>query len=378
MKKVIIFQCRLPHYRTKLFDNLREECSIRGIELNLVHGQASHRELSRRDGGALPWAYKVNNQYWEIGEQQILWQPFPKVLRNADLIVLPQENRNLSSYKILLSRVYSPRKVAYWGHGRNFQSDVPAGLRERWKALLLKRVDWWFAYTEETVGILQKAGYPENRITCLDNSIDNDGFYHDLASISEKRLSDLRAEIGVEDGTKIGLFCGSLYPDKRLDYMVEAADQIHDAFPAFRLIVIGDGPSASEMRAAAVSRSWLKCVGVRKDLEKAEYFRLADISFNPGAVGVHVLDAFFAGIPMATMLDARHGPEIAYLKDGENGIVAHGNPGNYANRIINLLSDPTEYQRLCAGAREGAKRYTLKNMVDRFAAGIERCLALPK
>jgi glycosyltransferase involved in cell wall biosynthesis len=320
----------------------------------------------------------VNNRYWEFGQQQIVWQPFPKVLRNADLMVLPQENRNLSNYRILLSRVYSPRKVAYWGHGRNFQSDAPAGLRERWKALLLTRVDWWFAYTEETVDILRRAGYPEDCITCLDNSIDNDGFHRDLTSISEKRLAELRAELGVEDEAKIGLFCGSLYADKRLDYMVEAADQIHDTFPAFRLIVVGDGPSASGMRAAAASRSWLKCIGVRKDVEKAEYFKLADISFNPGAVGVHVLDAFFAGIPIATTWDARHGPEIAYLKDGKNGIITHGDPEIYAKRIINLLSDPAEYQRLCSGAREGAKRYTLKNMVDRFADGIEKCLTLPK
>ncbi|MEP6878903.1 MAG: glycosyltransferase [Nitrosospira sp.] len=64
-------------------------------------------------------------------------------------------------------------------------------------------------------------------------------------------MNELRAEIGAEDGTKIGLFCGSLYPDKRLDYMVEAADQIHAALPDFRLLIMGDGPSASEMNAAA-------------------------------------------------------------------------------------------------------------------------------
>ncbi|MEP6878902.1 MAG: hypothetical protein ABI865_08635 [Nitrosospira sp.] len=110
-------------------------------------------------------------------------------------------------------------------------------------------------------------------------------------------------------------------------------------------------------------------------MEKAEYFRLADISFNPGAVGLHVLDAFCAGIPMATTFDARHGPEIAYLKDGQNGILTWDE--NYARRIIKLLSDPAEYQRLCLGAREVAKRYTLKNMVDRFVDGIAKCLSLP-
>ena len=72
------------------------------------------------------------------------------------------------------------------------------------------------------------------------------------------------------------------------------------------------------------------------------------------------------------------GPEIAYLKDGRNGIITEGGPENYAERIIKLLSTPAEYQRLCLGAKEGAKRYTLNNMVDRFVDGIEKCLTLPK
>ena len=145
--------------------------------------------------------------------------------------------------------------------------------------------------------------------------------------------------------------------------------------PDFKLLVIGDGVGASQINAAATSRDWLKYLGVRKGLEKAAYFRLAHVVFNPGACGLHILDAFCAGIPIATTLEARHGPEIAYLKDGQNGIVTRGCPENYANQIISLLSDPTKYRYLCLGAKETALRYTLKNMVNRFASGIEKCLA---
>lgn len=87
MKKVIVFQDRLLHYRINLFQKLREKCSFRGIDLYLVHGQASRRELTRRDEGTLPWAYKVDNRYWEIGERDIVWQLFPAALKNSDLVV---------------------------------------------------------------------------------------------------------------------------------------------------------------------------------------------------------------------------------------------------------------------------------------------------
>ncbi len=377
MKKVVIFQSRLLHYRTSLFEQLRAACAGRGIELHLVHGQASRREFFRKDEGTLPWANRVHNRFWEIGGRDIVWQPFPAKHKDANLVVVMQENRILSNYSLLLSRVWSSRKVAYWGHGKNFQSDAPAGLREKWKSLLLTRVDWWFAYTEMTVNILGQAGYPETHITCLDNAIDSEGFQRDLDSISDEYLNQLREEIGTHERSRIGLFCGSLYPDKRLDYMVAAADQIHAELPDFQLLVIGDGPSASKINAAAATRPWLKCVGARKGREKAAYFRLADIVFNPGAVGLHVNDSFCAGIPMATTFEARHGPEFAYLNNGRNGIVTRGDSSNYARAIIKLLSDPEEYGRLCSGAREAALRYTLKNMVDRFADGIEKCLTAP-
>jgi glycosyltransferase involved in cell wall biosynthesis len=356
---------------------MRTACAARNIDLHLVHGQASQRELAKSDEGDLTWAHKVLNRFWEIGGRDIVWQPFPEALKDAELVVVMQENRILSNYPLQFSRLWSRRKVAYWGHGKNFQSDAPTGLREKWKDFLLSRVDWWFAYTATTVAILEHAGYPQSRITCLDNAIDNEGFLLDLASISDDVLSRLRQGIGAGDKSRIGLFCGSLYADKRLDYMVAAADQIHAALPDFRLVVIGDGPSAGELHAAAQTRPWMRCVGVRKGVEKAAYFRIADVVFNPGAVGLHVLDAFCAGVPMATTLEARHGPEFAYLKDGQNGIVTSGGADIYARRIIGLLSDSAEYRRLCAGAEESAKHYTLENMVNRFAEGIEQCLTQP-
>jgi glycosyltransferase involved in cell wall biosynthesis len=375
LKKVVIFQPRLLHYRKSLFEQLRAACAERDIELHLVHGQASRRESAKNDEATLSWAKKVHNHFWEVGERDIVWQPFPTALQNADLVVVMQENRILSNYPLLLGRVCSPRKVAYWGHGKNFQSDAPTGLREKWKNFLLKHVDWWFAYTEMTVEILRRAGYPEKRITCLENSIDNEGFQNDLSAISPDRLTQLREDLGANTGSRVGLFCGSLYPDKRVDYMMAAADRIHAELPGFRLVVIGDGPSAPDIRAAAETRKWVKYVGVCKGIEKAAYFRLADVVFNPGAVGLHVLDAFCAGLPIATTLEARHGPELAYLKNGHNGIIANGDAKNYSKKIIDLLSDPSEYTHLCTGAREGAKRYTLQNMVNRFVEGIEESIA---
>lgn len=377
MNKVVIFQYRLLHYRVELFERLRKQCLGRNITLHLVHGQASPRELAKKDEGRLPWARTVANRFWEMRARDLVWEPFPTELRDADLVVVMQENRILSNYPLLFSRLWSPRKVAFWGHGVNFQARSPLGLRERWKRLILKRVDWWFAYTELSANIVRSAGYPSDRITCLNNSIDNEGFEQDLTNVETAQVRSLRSRIDASAEAPVGLFCGSLYPDKRLDYLFAAAELIHASLPDFRLVVIGDGPSAIEIRAAMQTRPWIHWVGVKKGAEKAAWFRLANVIMNPGLVGLHVLDSFCAGIPMVTTAEARHSPEIAYLKNGVNGIVVRGGPEDYAEAVVGLLKDCARLDAIGRAARQDARRYTLDNMVHRFADGIERCLSKP-
>ena len=176
----------------------------------------------------------------------------------------------------------------------------------------------------------------------------------------------------------MGLFCGSLYPDKRLDYMVAAADRIHAAIPGFRLVVIGDGPSAGIVEQAASSRPWLHWVGARTGREKAEWFAVADVVINPGAVGLHILDSFCSGAPMITTRDSKHGPELAYLHSGVNGLIVDGDAEAYAAAVIALLRDSPRLDALKRAALADARRYTLENMVNRFADGIERCIAMPR
>lgn len=372
---VAILQRRLTHYRTPFFEALKVELGSRGIALILVHGQPAKIELTKKDEGHLPWATVVHNRYLRIAGKDLVWQPLPPEAKGADLLVFTQENSILSNYAHLLRRRLGGPKVAYWGHGVNFQSDAPAGLRERWKRLWLNQVDWWFAYTELTVERLLRAGFPAARITCLNNAVDTLEFKRDLAAVSDADLTALRAQHNIPRQAQIGLFCGSLYPDKRLDLLLAAADIMHNQQPEFVLAVMGDGPDGAWLRAQALNRPWLKILGPLKGSTKAKWFRLADILLNPGLVGLLVLDSFSAALPMITTATARHSPEIAYLGNGENGLVVEDSPLGYAQAALSLLADEAERQRLGANALVASTRYTVENMASNFAHGIRQCLS---
>ena len=197
--KVTIFQYRLFHYRRQLFELLREKCRVHGIDLVLVHGQPYRDEIKKKDDAVLPWATQVRNRYFPVREKKDLcWQPTPELVRGSDLVVLMQENRLLANYVWLLRRMLGTGPLlAFWGHGRDFQSRAPGGLRERWKSLLINRVDWWFAYTSVTAQVLHDAGFPHDRITVLDNAVDNPQFERDLACVSEPDRVAMRTELGL-------------------------------------------------------------------------------------------------------------------------------------------------------------------------------------
>ena len=208
----------------------------------------------------------------------------------------------------------------------------------------------------------------------MDNSIDTKDFRAELDAVREEQMDALRRQLGIERGAPVGLFCGSLYEDKRLDLLVAAADIIKERMPTFHMVVIGNGPRGSWFRAQVTTRPWMHMVGEKHATEKATYFRLARVILNPGAVGLLVSDAFTAGLPMITTATARHGPEIVYLQNGDNGLIVGDSPMAYAEAVLALLSQQETYERVAANALTASQRYTVENMARNFAEGILRCL----
>lgn len=373
--KVTILQQRLFYYKMGLFERLRETLAKHDVELRLVHGQASKAESARKDEGTLEWADQAKNRYLRLFGRDLCWQPFPKYLKDSDLVILMQENRILSNYLLLLKRFFNHSyHLAYWGHGANFQSTSPNGLRERWKKILISQVDWWFAYTELTVSIIKESGFSDNKITCLNNAIDTTKFINDINNVPLSLINEIKDQVGMKNSTLLGLFCGSLYAEKKLDLLVQAADLIHESLPEFILVVIGDGPSAPQLREELKSRPWAHCVGIKKGVEKAAYFSLAKVMLNPGLVGLHVLDSFCAGLPMVSTKTALHSPEIVYLQHGINGFLTKDDPHDYADTVIQLLSDNNKHKLASEAAKSAASLYTLDNMVTNYADGILKSL----
>lgn len=375
MVDVVIVQYRLLHYRIRLFELMRQMLAAHGVNLVLVCGQPSPTERLRKDEGHLDWACKVTNRFWRLGGKDITWQPLPPQARGAALCVVMQENRLLGNYVLQLRRHLGGPLMAFWGHGRNYQTRAATGPRERWKDFLLRRADWWFAYTPSVSAYVTAKGFKPAQVTVLNNAIDVSGFLADLAGVEEGELQATRTQLGIAAGAQVAIYCGSIYAEKRIAVLLQSADLLRARLPDFHLLLVGDGPDAGLVRAAAETRPWLHVRGIRKGHDKALHYRLASVMLNPGLVGLHIVDAFAARTPLVTQTSAMHSPEYDYLVHGVNGLSVDDDSADaYAGAVADLFTRPgylTAMQGQCAA---DAQRYTVEQMAHNFADGIVACL----
>ena len=94
-------------------------------------------------------------------------------------------------------------------------------------------------------------------------------------------------------------------------------------------------------------------------------------------MGLGILDAFAAGLPMVTTQWGRHSPEIAYLENGVNGLMTADDLNSYVRETVALMGNDARLARLRTGCHASASEFSLEHMVDRFCAGVLQCLQTP-
>jgi glycosyltransferase involved in cell wall biosynthesis len=373
MPEIVVVQRRLTGYRVPLFERMHAMMAQAGMKLRLLHGDPTPLEATKRDSGHIAWAEHVPTRYHAGG--RLCWQNFGPHVRESDLVIVTQENKLL--YNLVALTLRRPSRIAFWGHGGNLQSDRPDGLKEQFKRWTTRRADWWFAYTDMSAELVRAQGYAPERITVLDNAVDTQELTEWRRQLNDQALDAARRRLGLT-GRHVGVFVGSLYTDKRIDFLLRSAEEIRRRVPDFELLIAGSGPLAAMVEQHAARHPWVHYLGVRKGRDKVEAIALAQVMLNPGLVGLGVLDSFACGVPMLTTDCRLHSPEIAYLRHGHNGLVAPDTFEDYVQAAVTLLTQPEASRRLKQGCTDSALRYTVENMARRFTDGIGRCLDAPR
>jgi glycosyltransferase involved in cell wall biosynthesis len=372
MKKVLIIYKFLPQYRKEFFNLLKIELAKHRIELELIYGKSTNTDVLKRDEVDIEWAKFIPNRTLKIGKTEFLWQPCLKYLKDKDMVIVEGANRLIVNYYLMIGRHFSKYKLAFWGHGRNLHEDI-GSFRNRFKYLFMNKCDWWFGYTKGTKNFLLSNNYPESKITVVQNAIDTLSLRKYYSDIKECEINELKDQLGIKN-CETGIYCGAMYPDKKLDFILETCHRVKKEIPEFDMIFIGSGIDSYKAQEASNTNNWIHYVGPKFGIDRIKYFKISSIQLMPGLVGLGILDSFAMETPIITTNFPFHSPEIDYLESGINGIITNDNLDDYSQTVIDTLKTK-KYVDLIKGCKLSAEIYTVETMVENFKNGVLSCLS---
>lgn len=368
-KKVLILYRFLPQYRKEFYQLLKDKLSKSNIELDLIYGNGSEADRKKEDLIDLPWGTFKPNTVVKILGQELYWQPVLKDINNYDLIIVEQASKLLVNYYLQLRQIFNKSKLGIWGHGRSFKATKQNFVGELLKRYTIKCATWWFAYTDITKDVVVSTGFPKDRVTVVQNAIDTKKLREQLLSISDRKRKEIRKKYGIESNNSC-IYCGSLYKEKKIDFLIESAQIIRKNLPDFELVIIGSGEESKLVKTYAEKFSWIKYLGSLFGQEKVDLFSICRLQLMPGLVGLAILDSFTLGVPIVTTDIPIHSPEIFYLKNGVNGVKTNYNIYEYAHTVISLLEDSNRLISIRQNALVDSHEITVENMVKKFYEGI--------
>ena len=371
-QRVVIIQRRLTQYRKPFFELLRKRLQSEGIDLKIIYGKPSRTEQLKGDNVTLEWGAQITNRTIKVFRISLLWQPVLSYIEKGDLVIVEQASKLLSNYVLLLLYKLGRIRLGYWGHGKNLQArknQWQTEIGELLKKRISKQVHWWFAYNDLSMRIVEKIGFPSDRISSVHNTINTDLFL--AHNTTNTAIQQYRQKYRIRS-ENVCIFMGSLYEEKRIPFLLNACNRIRELVPDFEMIIVGAGPSEHLVRDVVKKYDWIHYLGPKFGEEKLELLALAKLLLMPGLVGLAVIDAFASETPLITTNIDYHSPEIDYLVNGYNGVIVN-NPEDYqlyAHEASLLLSNNDQLKILQTGCRESREKYTLNNMVDRYSNGI--------
>lgn len=373
-QRVLIIHRIIAPYRVPFYEKLRNTLLNADIDLQIIYGHPREHETDPYDN--LDFGIQVKTKYFYLGSRFLVWLSALRYVNKYDLVIVQQANNNLLNYVLIAFRKFGRFRLAFWGHGKNFQAANEYSFGEQFKKLYSKHADHWFAYTDMSKAAVAGIGFPVDRITSVNNSIDTDVSIRMYESIDDHEISALRSKFGISEGSPIGIFCSRLYYLKRLDFLLHCLEKIKNEVKDFHFFVIGSGEEESKIKEFSHKNDlWFHYLGALFGMDKIRFFKLAQFQLMPGGVGLNIVESFVLLTPLITTRHTTHGPEIVYLKNGINGVMTDDNIELYVRQVVACIKNPSRLDQLVKGCLDDRHTYSIDNMVNRFVTGIQTVLS---
>lgn len=213
-----------------------------------------------------------------------------------------------------------------------------------------RRADRVIVPSRYLAGIARGWGVPDARIRVIGNGVHPPKFEEAI----EKRPRRIVA-------------AGRLVPWKNFDVLIKAMPKVLEKFPDASLMIVGDGPEETRLRALAgapMLEKKVKFVGRLKRAEVCQAIAASGVFVLPSSYegfSHQLVEAFACGAPVVA---SRAGGNPEVVEDGKNGLlVPPGDAHALADAVIALLDDPVFAQMCVKEAGKDLARFSVEAQI---------------
>lgn len=279
-----------------------------------------------------------------------------------DVVLMPCEKKHLLLIVFLffLQKGFGFFLVTYTHPLMRSQGLKNQRLNRLMTKVMFRMYDRVIFYTEQAMRQAVKDGLlPEAKAAYANNTLDTDS----IKAVYEFTPPPGKPRI---------LFIGRLIPSKRLDLLFKYYEEFKKRVTGLKLMIIGDGPEAARVRTAADKDPDIDWKGAIVDEGViAGIMAESSLVFIPGHSGLSIVHAFCYGRPYATSgAYPGHPPEIAYLKDGWNGLLLAGDLSRDVDRITDFLNNRNLLETYSRNAYETAQGLSIDHWREQMTSAL--------
>lgn len=384
METIVLITNIPTPYRVPLFNELNAALRNRGRKLHVIFGAPTY---ARRNFQIDPATFEFEHTFLDASLIQrndsekttFLYKGLSRVLNEINPSKIIVSGFSPATGKIFLRnalRVMTFRKATpfiIW-NGSIEDTYRPEGVLKRtFRMFLARRASAAIAYGSRAKEYLVKLGLPASRVFIGINTVDTTFFSRATEKARQKNKSSNPSGPSTVQHL---LSISYLSPRKNGRQLIELMRTIHATDKNVVLDLVGDGSEREALEQLAREYGIAENVRFHGHLQKEA---LPELMANATLLlfqtdfdiwGLVLNEAMAAGLPVICSPNA--GASADLIREGETGFVLDFNQTDQvAAKVLSLLNDPGECQRIGAGASGYMARFaTLQNSVSGFLSAI--------
>lgn len=333
MKRILIIQRSLTHYRKLLFEYIRklDEYSVDVV----CYGNEIKRE------GSL-FVFPAKNII-NIGKYKMYYSPgMVQYVKNHyneyDYIILEGATNIVNNLPICHFLKKKGKCFIVWDAGRrkNAVKSFPRKIVQKPLEYVWKNAGAIIAYSTLAKQYFVSIGIPIERIFVCQNTLYVGEFDKQIRTVSQITISDIKRKYA-PDGGKMILYVGAIEHRKRIKDLIDAFDKVHSEIPKSSLVIIGGGEQLEELKEYTKEKANIYLLGQIID-GVIQYFMSCDVFALPSEGGLSLNQAMICSKPLVA--SSADGTELDLIVNGKNGFLfEESNVEDLANKILLIIQD---------------------------------------